>query len=71
MSNVAKQVCPNCGTVEHVKEVVYGLPSGDDFEDSEMVLGGCLIFEGQPSFVCVKCGWDDSSEIFKETLLEE
>lgn len=71
MIEISKPVCPDCKTSENVKEIVYGLPSGEDFDNSEIILGGCLVFDGQPSFACTKCGWDDSRDIFKERLIEE
>ena len=48
--------CPNCGSRKR-REILYGLyagpPSGVD-EDS-YVLGGCVIFEGQPTHECNDC----------------
>jgi hypothetical protein len=40
--------------------IVYGLPSSEAFEAEErgeIVLGGCLIEEDEPTHACKECGW--------------
>ena len=46
--------CPSCGS-PNVKPIVYGLPDGRMHEDSTIALGGCVIFEDSPAFVCDEC----------------
>lgn len=46
--------CPTCG--ERMKWIMYGFPSGPPPEDADYVLGGCVIFAGQPKFICPTCG---------------
>jgi hypothetical protein len=49
--------CPVCeGTMI---EIVYGHPDDESrlqASKGEVVLGGCIIQEGQPTHVCNKCG---------------
>lgn len=51
--------CPRCGAVP--TPVAYGYPSPEMFEAAErgeILLGGCVIFDGQPSSRCSACGAD-------------
>ncbi|NBX24110.1 MAG: hypothetical protein EBR52_08420 [Microbacteriaceae bacterium] len=45
--------CPTCGT--RMKPIMYGFPSSPPPEDADYVLGGCVIFPGQPMFTCPTC----------------
>jgi hypothetical protein len=45
--------CPNCG--KRMNSIMYGFPSGPPPEDADYVLGGCVIFAGQPTFSCPTC----------------
>lgn len=63
-----KPICPNCKTSQNVSEIVYGLPSREPREDENVILGGCMIFEGQPNWVCTKCDWDDSTPPYREEV---
>jgi hypothetical protein len=45
--------CPTCG--EHMVPLSYGLPTSETFEAAErgeVVLGGCLVYDDRPDFVC-------------------
>lgn len=55
-----KPFCPVCGTDENVKQIQYGYPLEATNEDEDTILGGCIVFEGQPEWVCTVCDWDDS-----------
>ncbi|WP_346619239.1 hypothetical protein [Blastococcus montanus] len=60
----AGRVCPGCGREDSIP-VVYGLPGGDIFEQAEhgrVALGGCLVMEEQPAFVCRSCDLEWGSE---------
>jgi len=46
--------CPSCGSA-NVKPIVYGLPDSQMYDDSTIVLGGCVIVEESPAFVCAEC----------------
>lgn len=53
-----KLPCPKCGALSGVK-VMYGYPSNEAFEAEqlgELVLGGCMIGEGDPTHACTECG---------------
>lgn len=50
-------LCPNCGSSEGLREVIYGLPD-EPPDDSKAVLGGCCVEEGDPQNVCINCGWE-------------
>ena len=50
--------CPRCRQMAGVV-IVYGMPSGALFEAAgrdQLALGGCVIFEDQPDYRCLKCG---------------
>ncbi|MDP5184414.1 hypothetical protein QOZ88_17400 [Blastococcus sp. BMG 814] len=62
----AGRVCPRCGR-ENSIPLVYGLPGSDLFEQAEsgrVALGGCLVMDEQPAFVCRSCdlAWGDESD---------
>jgi hypothetical protein len=45
------------GKRESVRKIQYGfraLPIDEDI----YALGGCVIFDNQPSFRCIECGWE-------------
>lgn len=49
--------CPRCGAVP--TPIAYGYPSTGMFESAErgeIRLGGCVIFDGQPTGQCAECG---------------
>jgi len=50
--------CPECGSVE-VIAIRYGYPSADMLEQVESgsaVMGGCLLDEESPTWLCKRCG---------------
>ncbi|MBE1534691.1 hypothetical protein [Actinomadura algeriensis] len=53
----APPACPHCGGAPI--PIVYGLPGSDLFEEAErgkVVLGGCVVWEGNPRWHCSACG---------------
>lgn len=49
--------CPRCGS-SGVVEIVYGLPGGEAVaaeQRDEIVLGGCLVGDESPDYVCRAC----------------
>ena len=49
--------CPKCGSDE-VAEILYGYPTPETFETQdrgEIELGGCVISEDAPQWVCKNC----------------
>ena len=46
-----------CGTPD-ARLIVYGMPSGDLFDDPSIVLGGCVVTGDDPAFCCrnATCG---------------
>lgn len=49
--------CPRCGALP--TPIAYGYPSVEMFEAAErgeVLLGGCVVFEGQPTGRCGGCG---------------
>ncbi|MCL1831070.1 MAG: hypothetical protein FWG21_06530 [Oscillospiraceae bacterium] len=51
--------CPSCGSYE-IAKILYGLPYFNDdlkkkLEAKEIVLGGCIVYEGNPEFYCNSC----------------
>ena len=62
---MVKQTCPYCGS-QNIAEYLYGYPDLDDdelekqIENKEVILGGCIITDDNPSFHCNDCGMDFS-----------
>ncbi len=57
-SKVIDQTCPQCGS-SSVDSIIYGEPNLELMEAAqrrEVVLGGCVIRENSPKFVCKQCG---------------
>lgn len=53
----ASRPCPRCGATESIR-VVYGYPTAETFEAAErgeVSLGGCVIGEESPDFMCRRC----------------
>lgn len=47
--------CPACGSSD-VKEIVFGLPTAELFDDPTVALGGCVIPPGPPpEWHCGNC----------------
>ena len=60
------RVCPRCGREDSVP-MIYGLPAPQDQDLAEhglIGLGGCLMPENEPAFVCRACGleWGRASD---------
>jgi hypothetical protein len=54
----AVRICPQCGVAGKVTRIIYGLPDPGLARDAELgkvVLGGCVIDDDSPVFVCT-CG---------------
>jgi len=55
-----KRVCPECESRKVVR-IVYGYPKPYDDNDSinnwreKVILGGCMVFPGQPKWACTDC----------------
>jgi len=48
--------CPDCDGV--LVPIMYGMPGIDTFERAaagEVILGGCIIMDGQPTWQCLDC----------------
>ena len=57
MRSLRKRRCPRCRA--HLIQIVYGDPTdeaGDAAMRGEVILGGCLVFEGHPDRRCPGCG---------------
>lgn len=50
--------CPDCGT-GNVVRIMRGEPTPEAEELAQaglVILGGCIVFEGQPRWGCTACG---------------
>lgn len=50
--------CPSCSSTD-ARRIVYGYPTAETFEAAErgeIELGGCVIGEESPDYVCRGCG---------------
>lgn len=57
-----RPACERCGAM--LTPIVYGYPTFDTFEAAErgeVVLGGCVVWDGQPRNVCRSCRNHDHS----------
>lgn len=58
-----KPKCPECGSA-NVVSIIYGFPAFTEelekqLNNNEVVLGGCVIFEGQrDEWHCNECGYE-------------
>lgn len=55
LSNM-KPICPNCKDRRNIREILYGLPE-EPVDEKKYSIGGCLVWEGRPLFLCRGCGW--------------
>jgi hypothetical protein len=60
MTRSKKQVprCPACGS-DRCIPIAYGMPGPElqvKVERGEVVLGGCVVWDGQPEWACTACG---------------
>jgi len=54
MKPMYRLICPQCGKSDGVVEVVYGFPTLEGEQAAqrgEVVLGGCILDEGQPPII--------------------
>jgi len=51
------KLCPACGSINGIREVIYGLPDGP-LDEERYETGGCCISENDPTKVCADCGWE-------------
>ena len=59
--------CPQCGAASI--KIVYGMPDQSLFERAErgeVALGGCMVFDDQPTRHCSSCGHE-----FRPTTLAQ
>ena len=47
--------CPICGWA--TIPIVYGLPTSDDMDRTDIILGGCIVMETNPDIACSNCDW--------------
>lgn len=58
-----KLTCPACGEAAGVP-IVYGMVPPEDFDDPDVVMGGCVIDGFMPNRVCRACDfqWRDDEQ---------
>jgi hypothetical protein len=50
------KACSSCNESE-VKEIVYGMPTADLFDDPTVAIYGCVVGPGEPAeWMCATCG---------------
>jgi hypothetical protein len=55
MAKQTESKCPVCGW--DTIPIVYGLPGANDFERTDIILGGCIVEETNPNLACSNCDW--------------
>ncbi len=48
--------CPSCDSRSGLREILYGFPVGPPNE-SEYIIGGCIVSGQDPIWACIDCGW--------------
>ena len=56
-SNEIMSKCPKCRSSNELREIVYGMPSGE-IDESKYVIGGCCVSDNDPTVRCIGCGWE-------------
>lgn len=52
-----EMVGPACGNCDNqTTPILYGMP-GEDFDFDRFEVGGCIVSESDPVWLCRKCGW--------------
>ena len=62
MSDTPSDRCPRCDA--EMTPIAYGYPGVEMFEAAErgqILLGGCVVLDGQPTSRCTSCETDDVS----------
>ena len=54
---MVKLSCPECGEVGTIRKILWGYPTEEAFESGDFVLGGCIVFGGEPKHGCQNCSW--------------
>ncbi len=62
-------VCPECGQIGTLREIVYGMPDPDEFDFEKYAVGGCCMNGdgSDPDIQCRECGWEGSRDILINT----
>ena len=52
-------MCPRCGELGTLKNIVYGMPDPESFDFEKYAVGGCCISEdgSDPDIHCKTCDW--------------
>lgn len=52
-------VCPECGEIGTLREIVYGMPDPENFDFEKYAVGGCCISDdgSDPDVQCRACEW--------------
>ena len=53
-SQIIGPMCGDCET--QTTPILYGMP-GEDFDFGHFEVGGCVVSDSDPVFICRKCGW--------------
>ena len=66
------RTCPGCGSRE-IAKIQYGEPAYSerletDLEGHRVVLGGCMVWDGQPDCSCTACGLEFRADGFPPVL---
>lgn len=57
-TKATQRVCPACGATITPIPIIYGMPGGDLFAESEagrVQLGGCVVTGDDPEWACPEC----------------
>ena len=52
-----KKLCPECGQVEGIRKILWGMPAGEP-DESKFYIGGCTSEDFSLKYKCINCGWE-------------
>ena len=62
-------ICPQCGEIGLIREVVYGM-TGPDFDYEKYDARGCCKLFNAPDLCCRGCRWEGYSTAEKQKLAD-
>ena len=61
-------VCPECGEIGSLREIIYGMPDPEHFDFEKYAVGGCCISgDGtDPDMRCRECDWEGFQKVITD-----
>jgi hypothetical protein len=67
-TSLKKLICPECGEIGTLREIVYGMPDPEVFDFEKYAVGGCCMNGdgSDPEVRCRVCEWEGLIPYFLE-----